>query len=332
MKCARGWAALLVLLGVVAGAPAQGLWPASPGGFAVGFGGHGRHGHVSLLLSGGGYYASPYFFSPAYALPVSRVTVVQVYAPPPIVLGDEGVMPLDLRPRRPPELIEAPERPAEPPLPGAFAGGFRPVRPEERARAQQPVPPAPKPEDRPKAEPPKAKPPDQGAPELPHPPLPEADPQAESARLVALGREAFAAGEHGRAAARFRQATEAAPDEPLPHFLLAQADLALGKYDEAVEAVQNGMRRRPDWPTAAFRPVELYNGHVADWPEHLRRLADARARHPDDPVLLFLEAYELWFDGRRDEARPLFQRAAARAADRSFSERFLLARPNGPAV
>ena len=94
----------------------------------------------------------------------------------------------------------------------------------------------------------------------------------------------------------------------------------------------NGMRLEPDWPLANFRPVTLYGDNVTDLPEHLRRLENALNRHPDDAVLLFLYAYELWFDGRQDEARPLFQRATAVAPDRSFSERFLLARPDQPTL
>ncbi len=108
--------------------------------------------------------------------------------------------------------------------------------------------------------------------------------------------------------------------------------MALGKYDQAVEAIQVGLQIDPDWPTANFRPVKLYDGNIADWPAHLERLADALTRHPDDPVLLFLNAYELWFDGRQDDARALFQRAAAIGPYKGLSERFLLARPDKPAI
>jgi len=224
--------------------------------------------------------------------------------------------------------LEEVEPPEEKPRPG----GFRPVRPEERGRPVPPVPPAPKPPEAPPAKPPAKEKPPEEAPELPRPPRPEADPRAESARLNALGKAAFAAGEYGRAAQRFRQAAHVNPNDARADFLLAQAEVALGKYDEAVEAIQAGMRLEPDWPTAKFRPVTLYEDNVSDLPEHLQALEDALARHPDDSVLLFLYAYQLWFDGRQEEARPLFRRAAAVAPDKSFSERFLLARPDQPAL
>ncbi len=316
MKRARGGLLLLVLLGGATAARAQFVLP-SFGGFGISVNKHGHHGHVSAYLSSGygrGWYDSPFL----YPIGVSRVTVVQVYSPPPppVVIAPPPITPPAL-PQRPPEEVEPP-RPKAPA--DNAGGGFRPVRPPEEPR------PAPKP-----PEPPKEKPREKPA-ELPRPPFPDTDPRAESARLTALGLEAFAEAQYGRAAQRFRQATQVNPNDARAHLLLAQAEVALGKYDEAVEAIHQGMRLDPDWATAKFRPVALYNGNVADWPEHLQRLQEALTQHPNDGVLLFLTAYQLWFDGRQDEARALFQLAAAVAADKSFSERFLLARPDKPAI
>ena len=78
--------------------------------------------------------------------------------------------------------------------------------------------------------------------------------------------------------------------------------------------------------------MTLYGDNVTDLPEHLQALEDALGRQPDDPALLFLFAYELWFDGRRDEARQLFERTAVFDPKNSFSERFLLARPDRPGL
>jgi thioredoxin-like negative regulator of GroEL len=164
-------------------------------------------------------------------------------------------------------------------------------------------------------------------------PPPAAEPSGpEDVRPLARGRQAFAAQEYGRAAQRFRQAVAAAPREALPHFLLAQALFALGKYGEAVDAILAGMALRPDWPATRFRPRELYGSHAADYSRHLERLEQTLARHPDDPDLLFLYAYQLWFDGRKDEARLLFERALPRAADPGVINRFLRALPAAPTV
>jgi hypothetical protein len=333
MKRASGWAVLL-LLAFAPLALAQFLVVPAPVA-GVGISRHGHHTSFSAYFTGGSGYYSGYYGSPYYPVGVSRVTVVQVVttpptvvvAPPPAVLPDRG-------PARPgPEEVEPP---VEKPMPAD--GGFRPVRPP----AVPPIPPQPKvPPIPPVNPPPKGKqnplPPDKPkepppVPEPPRPPRPADDPRAESARQRQLGEDAFAAGEYGRAALRFRQAAHVNPNDARAFFLLAQAEVALGKYDAAVEAIQNGMRLDPDWPSAQFRPVGLYGDNVTDLPEHLQALEDALARHPDDPTLLFLTAYELWFDGRRDEARPLFERAAAVAPDRGFSERFLLAGPDQPAL
>jgi tetratricopeptide (TPR) repeat protein len=162
--------------------------------------------------------------------------------------------------------------------------------------------------------------------------LPEDDPQAESLRLLELGRESFAAGEYGRAAERFRRAAAADPRQVVAHFLLTQALFALGKYPAAVDAAVAGLALAPDWPATPFRPLELYGTNVADYSEHLRRLAEALRLNPDDPDFLFLYAYQLWFDGRRDEARLLFERARRHGADPVAIDRFLMALPAGPVL
>jgi Flp pilus assembly protein TadD len=169
--------------------------------------------------------------------------------------------------------------------------------------------------------------PGKAGPRLPRPPAPADDPREEAERLEELGRESFMDLEYGRAAQRFQQAVRLAPTRPMPRFLLAQALVAQGKYHEAHEAILEGLKLKPDWPTEKFRPVELYGPAVGEYPEHLAALEEARRRHPDDPVLLFLLAYQLWFDGRKEEARPLLRRALPRAKDRTAIERFLRALP-----
>jgi hypothetical protein len=185
----------------------------------------------------------------------------------------------------------------------------RPKPPEERPRAEAPPRPAPE-APKPKKEPPPPPPPPwRDFPRLPGPPAPESDAKRAAQQQIQLGREAFAEREYGRAERRFQEATVLTPDESLPLFLLAEARFGQGKYQEAVAAIEAGLRLRPDWPESGFLPRELYVAQAADYAEHWKRLADALARYPDDPYLLFVYAYHLWFDGRRDEARLLFQRA-----------------------
>jgi hypothetical protein len=307
MTLAR-WLAAPALLLLAAEAPGQVFIGGSFGS------GHRHRLSVTVAIGSPYVYAGPVYGygypAPYGVVGVRQVTVIYgpppvVYAPPRLFLPDDfDRFDRDEPPRRPP---------AEPPR------DFRPA-PEPRRRPEpipEPKKPEPKPAPRPELKPPR---------ELP---MPLDNPKAEAARLLERGRAAFAEQQYGRARERFAQAAEANPNEPLAFFLLAQDLVALGKYHEAVDAVHAGLALQPDWPTSAFRPLPLYGDHVQDYADHLRQAEATLAQHPADPVLLFLNAYLMWFDGRKDDARPLFRRARDRRADRGDVERFLRAGP-GP--
>ena len=296
------------------------LVPSGPGLF---FGHSGRHSSLALAL-GSSSVAPAYYYGPA-PYGINQVTVL--YPPPaappaPIIvnvaprvlrLDDLAMLDPDLRPD-PPARPKPP--PPDPQLPGGRdAGVFRPLAPDNRDRAARPMPPE-------KPLPPPRLP--EG--DLPKPVPPAVDPKAEGERQLKLGREAFAAREYGRATQRFRDMARGAPAEPLPYFLLGQSLFAAGRYPEAVAAIRAGVGLRPDWPNVRFPPRDLYGPNAADFNDHLRRLREALLLLPNDPDLLFLCAYQLWFDGRHDEARPLFQKARQTAADPAVIDRFLAAR------
>jgi hypothetical protein len=284
---------LLLFALVVSATEAHGqLFLPSPYGFGGGFQfsySRGSLGRGLRLGVGGQLYG---LAGPYYPSAHSRITVVSIAAPPQVIYLPAPPAE-EMRPPTMPRLVEPPA----------------------------PAPPAPKKEE------PKAKPEKPPA-ELRAPPGPKEDPDEEHDRQVRLGRETFKAQEYGRSAQRFRQAIRLRPGEGLPYFLLAQSLIAQGKYHEAQEAVPAGLERWPDWPTSGFRPLELYEAPV-EYTEQLRALEELVARHPRDPVILFVCGYALWFDGRRDEAGRLFQRALERAKDRGPIERFLKALPAG---
>jgi tetratricopeptide (TPR) repeat protein len=252
------------------------------------------------------YWGYPYLGSSAYFLD-------------PIVAPNE-LPPIEVAPRQAAEEVpkgkliikrgkdEAAEN-AKPrvPLPGKEAGIFRPLQPDDRARAQDQVPPeAPK---VPKAPPP----PDPRPPEPPPAPVDS----------VSRGKQAFEAQEYARAERFFRQALTKESAPPLANFLLAQAQLTLDKYQEAADAIQAGLRKQADWPKSKFRPEELYGSHRADFEEQLEHLKELLDRKPSDAVLLNLYAYQLWFSGRTEDARPLFRRAAEISSDKTWVDLFL---------
>ena len=254
------------------------------------------------------------------------------YSPAPIIVlpreslygPDDDYLTRRDRPRRDPD--RAAEAVPDRPLPGRDAGDFRPLDPDNRKRAERPLPADQEPMKKP------LPPPDEKLPPLPRPPLPEDNPIAESARLVGIGKAAFADQQYGLAAERFLQASKLAPNDAMTHFLHAEALLALGKYLDAVDAITAGLKVQPDWPLKRFQPLELYGQHVADYPEHLRRLEDTLTKHPNDAALLFLSAYQLWFDGRKDDARARFLRARPGVPDPTIVDRFLQAKPAAPPV
>jgi tetratricopeptide (TPR) repeat protein len=283
------------------------------------------HGGVSFAVGGvavqgfgvaplyGPYWgpAYPPLVAPYYAPVVNQQVTVITYRPPPVVLPGPFIvddLTIGVVPRREPEIPLNPR-----PLPDRN----KPKEPDAPKKPMQP-------EQLP------AKPPVK--PDMPRIPHPEVEPRAENARLIALGKEAFADVEYGRAAQRFRQAAQVLPNDGKAHFLLAQALFALGQYQDAVDAIYEGMDVQRNWPAANFKPLELYGEHVAFYPDHLRSLEDAVLQHPNDAVVLFLYAYQLWFDGRKDEARVLFQRALPAGAEAPVIDRFLRALPGGAGV
>jgi hypothetical protein len=310
MKRSCELVAVLLALGWITEARAQ-------IGIGIGFTGRRVTGFVTSGYAGYGYaYPRGVIGYPSYgrSVSVSNITIISpppppaqpiiIMPPPPVIIEaqrDPEINirdPIVIRPRRP-----APEEmPVE--LPGAPAGGFRPIRPEDRARAQQPANP-----DVP-VKPPIVKP--------VQPPA-----KNEYERLLARGRDAFNEQQYGRSLRLYQQATEARPDQPLGYFLLAEAQLALGKYREAVAAIHSGLKLQRDWPASKFQPRKLYEANAADYAQHMDQLAGALRQNRQDPALLFLYAYELWFDGQEDEARLLFRRAAKLVADPRFIELFL---------
>jgi tetratricopeptide (TPR) repeat protein len=147
--------------------------------------------------------------------------------------------------------------------------------------------------------------------------------RADADRIVEAGRKAFADSQYGRALELFRKAAEITPNEPSAHYLVSQAYFALGKYREAVAAITAGMALRADWSEARFNSRDLYSRQPPAFDEHLAALRKAATAFPDDPALAFLLGHQLWFDGKREEARPFLLKARA-AGKETPAEAFVL--------
>jgi hypothetical protein len=173
-----------------------------------------------------------------------------------------------------------------------------------------------------------ARPPAAAPAEAPPAPKPQADdlqPRIDMQQALRAGNDAFAEGKYQQALAQYNRAAAAAPLEPLPLFHQAQAHLALGRYAQAAVAVQRGLRLHPTWASSGFQPKALYQDRAGEYAQHLASLAAVLAKNPNDDGLLLLLGYQLWFDGRQDEAVILLKRAAALVLDPTLIDRFLKA-------
>lgn len=310
--------------------PARAQFVGPPGGVFVGGGGvglrhHGKRLDVAAFFGRstfyqygpfgppllGGYYgfssftpwpapfAPPFFGPPPFPPPPRRPAVAAVV---PLVIPARRETPADdpalLDPDR--FIIVRPDKPN--------AGGGKPAEPL--------IPPA-RVEKKPKEVNLGVKPA-----EFPLAP-PQGNARTETDRQLEQGQLAFARGEFGVALDRFRRAVALAPDESASWFLLAQTQFAVGKYDEAAASMAEGMKRRPDWPASAFRSRDVYRLNPAAFDVHLLNLRDAVTANPEDPRLLFVLGVELWFDDKRAEALPLFEKAARLAKDPAPALAFL---------
>lgn len=284
-----------------------------------GYGGLGTAGWALPTLPAlPGYYGVP---PPVTGVVTGRLSM-NYYAPAPAARPAwrsevEGID-LDLVPPKKPPRDEAPPPQVRPKL-------VEPERQLPGVDVSKPKPPMRPRDDEAKIDVP---PPRQDPP--PQPPPAKDNPREANAQLIDLGLAAFAAQEYGSAAQRFRQATLIEPNVALAHFLLGQAQLALGKYDEAVAAIHDGLKLHKNWPNVPFHPrVEMYKGNEADFVMHLKRLEDVLAKKANAD-LLFLYAYQLWYDGRRKDAVPFFRQARPLARDPVYIDRFLAAVPPEP--
>lgn len=145
-------------------------------------------------------------------------------------------------------------------------------------------------------------------------------------KLNDLGIAAFRNGDYGLAILRFRQAVD--DDRPAPRalFLRAQALIAVGKYHDAVELIQQGLQRDANWPSSGFNPrAEMYDNNMDEWKDHRQSLEQTQLKNPKNADYLFLLGYLYWFDGERGVAADYFQQSRVLAAEPRWADAFLKA-------
>lgn len=299
------------------------LPPAAYGGYSTrfGFARFGRHYGVGGYISGGygyGYYPAFPMYGPFVSPFNNQITIINVpstpiVVSPPVTVNVTVNVPQDRQ-----------EVAARDNFDDLDPDKFDVIKPRPRKpfiRAKPEPEDQDKPRDPPRVEQPRPK-------EKPRKPEPApVVKEPEETNPVARARKAFALMEHGRAERLLRQVVATNPNDPQGYFLLSQVQFALTKYQEAVGSIHAGMRLQKDWPDAPFRIRELFEPDPEEFSQHLKRLEAALERYPGDAILLFLYGHQLWFDGRKDKARALFQRARPLTPDKSFIDRFLVPGP-----
>lgn len=141
-----------------------------------------------------------------------------------------------------------------------------------------------------------------------------------------LGNHSFSEGKYANALRHFETASAAVPLEALPLFHMAEAYIATAQYPKAAMCVQKGLRWMPRWVTADFSPELLYADRVEDRKKHMKALEDFAKKNPHDDSILFLLAYQYWFNNQKEEAVKTFKRASTLAMDTTLIDLFLKAK------
>lgn len=134
--------------------------------------------------------------------------------------------------------------------------------------------------------------------------------QVETLSYSQRARRAFTAGDYPLAASNWRHALIDESGNGLAALRLAQAEFALGNYQDAADAVQSGMTMLPydQWGVVVKNYRELYASNLPIT-NQLRALERARKENPDNPAARFLLGYQYLYLGYPKHAETELQKA-----------------------
>ncbi|HWB14040.1 MAG TPA: tetratricopeptide repeat protein [Pirellulales bacterium] len=117
------------------------------------------------------------------------------------------------------------------------------------------------------------------------------------------GENDFKGGDYKAAVYAWRHAVLDDSQNGVLMLMLAQGLFAVGSFDEAAGAVQQGLQLLPEdqWGVVVSNYKELY-GKIGDYTSQLRALEKAVKQQPDDPGLRFLLGYHYGFLGYPQQA------------------------------
>jgi hypothetical protein len=137
-----------------------------------------------------------------------------------------------------------------------------------------------------------------------------AEQKAKAGKFIGFGDANFANQKYLAASERYKTAARMAPDLAEPHMRQGHALVAMGQYENAVQAFKRGLRIRSDWSDSPLSLDQLYGPDRLAKTSHIESLAKAVEANPLDSTLLVALGMELYFDAQRDRAALFFARAA----------------------
>jgi tetratricopeptide (TPR) repeat protein len=145
-------------------------------------------------------------------------------------------------------------------------------------------------------------------------------------RFIGFGDAQFARQNFVEANSRYRTAARTAPQLADAWFRQGFALSAMGRYKQAVDVVQRGLRIDPDWANSDFTLQKLFGADALAKEVVLDTLVEAAKEKPHDADLLFMLGVYLHFDGQTQQAEPYFTRAMKLAGDDGEHIRAFLAK------
>jgi tetratricopeptide (TPR) repeat protein len=124
--------------------------------------------------------------------------------------------------------------------------------------------------------------------------------------LIDYGSSFFKNSDYSMAAKLFKRAIDAKQDIPVVHIAYGDSLFALGKFEEATQAILKGLEIYPKYAESRINRRDFY-GNPSEFDSQLQRLENYVHKHPTNLSARFLLGYNYFFIQDYDKADEQFQ-------------------------
>ena len=139
--------------------------------------------------------------------------------------------------------------------------------------------------------------------------------------LINYGSSFFKNSDYSMAAKLFKRAIDAQKDTPVVHIAYGDSLFALGKFEEATQAILKGLEIYPKYAESQINRRDFY-GNPSEFDSQLQKLENYVHKHPTNLNARFLLGYNYFFIQDYDKADEQFQ-AVLSNKSLQFSARYL---------